>query len=365
MTLKIPEFALVLLVGVSSRSKTDFASNHFSRREILTIQSDLSDADLDSQFHDVSQWLEQQLSSVQTAVIDAPFFYQQHRLKMLELARDYGTLPCAILFDIPKSEITDQVPENPTLSIRNHLELIQKAFVDIQSEGFTKIYHLKGTDEIQTANVQIANELYTSWAWEVSKRYEDYGRPPSKPFHQDDTEYILRDLEYAAGLIEKGEANDNIIRTALPYLLPHRFDDDPAIMKYVLESSSNWLPDEQAFLKAYWFTLWIEILRTGSAFDKWEWGLPAIQFIRLTSNPQPFLAIWRRHLRNHEKSALIHLVNTLLINEFNLPPVFTSWLREPFIEQVLETGYRRYEETGFATRIAMAENNLKRIIAKS
>lgn len=368
MKIMLPSFSVLLLVGPAGCGKSEFAARHFPRRSVFTLYSNLQERDLDSKFRNLLPPLERHLATTQLAVVDAPFLHAQHRQMMTELAWSYGALPCALCFEVPAAAIKDPIPAEATISVGQQIERFQQVFAALQQESFARIDLLQSRPTIDEATVEIITDfdhpLYLGWAWDLSERYNDqrnaYTDVQKAVLRRTNPLYFAEALEQAAALALDGTASDYTIRIALPILLDeYRFQPD--MLRVVVKSSARWLPEEQARLHAYWKTLWIEILSTGAAADIWEWGMPALAFLREMPEPKPFLNLWSRYLKRQSRTALLHLVNTLLNND-EVPPIVQAWLRQPGIARALQMGYLRYEATHFATRIAIAERKLTRLI---
>lgn len=110
MTLTIPEFALVALIGVSGSGKSTFAAQHFGPFE--TISSDfcrglVSDDENDQAatrdaFDLVHAIAAKRLQNMKLTVIDATSVQPEARKKLIALAREYHALPVAIVLDVPE-----------------------------------------------------------------------------------------------------------------------------------------------------------------------------------------------------------------------------------------------------------------------
>jgi hypothetical protein len=358
MKLTIPEFALVVLIGASGSGKSTFARKHFAPETVLTIQPETDLESLDRQFHSLKTVLVARLQTAKSSVIDAPFFFDKHREGIIKLAKQHGARPIAITFTIPTPVLRQRATENEGLSIGKQVEFLEKAKTVFANEGFAEIFALNGVEEINSTMIEISHKLDWKWSLDISKTYQDYGRIPSEPLA--DGYGIQLDLEYASELVFAKTASDDVIRTALPIVLKDLKKDDGSILRYVQNSSANWLPEEQYNLYAYWFSLWHHIMRDEGAFNRWDWSMPAAAFIQNIKNPEPFLAIWERKLRELEKPAVRHLVNTLLeYSQFR--PEFLAWLIQPFIQEMLEKAFYKHSESAFVERISAAEQALVRL----
>ena len=97
MELKIPEVALVVMVGVSGSGKSSFARKHFKRTEIVSsdecralVSDDENDQAATSDAFDLLRHLVGiRLRRGQLTVIDATNVQESSRKGLIELAREY------------------------------------------------------------------------------------------------------------------------------------------------------------------------------------------------------------------------------------------------------------------------------------
>lgn len=167
--LTIPEFALVVLIGVSGSGKSTFANTHFGPFE--TISSDfcrglVSDDENDqAATNDAFELLHaiaaKRLQNMKLTVIDATNVQPEARKQLIALAREYHALPVALVLDIPErlAHERNQARPNRDFGIhvikRQHGDL-KRSLKNLQREGFRRVYHLHGEEEI--AAVAIVRE---------------------------------------------------------------------------------------------------------------------------------------------------------------------------------------------------------------
>ena len=357
MKIIIPEFSLVILVGASSSLKFNFATEHFAAKDIFRIEPQPDIESLENEFQELYTKLNQRLEQVRTTIVDAPFLFSQHRKKMILLARQYGAAIITITFNVPAPLLRKEQTDMQMFTVGKELEYLSQAFKEIIQEDYNQTYHLDNPEAIKSASVEFSDDYDLSWGKRVFRQYQDFGRNPTQPIFAGDSFNIDLDIEFATELIFDKKASADVIRTVMYYGLTGI--DDGSVIAYIQESARGWPPQEQSALRTYWFHVWHKLLHRAAAFDKWEWGMTAAEFIQNIENPEPFLVIWERHLLVNTRATLIHLINTLL-KQHNYKPVFQAWLTRPIIYNILETAFYRYtgENKAFAARISEAEQKL-------
>lgn len=167
MELTIPELSLVLLVGPSGCGKSTFARRHFRPTEIVSsdfyrgvvCDDESNQAASREAFELVHLAIRQRLRWRRFTVVDATNLQPEARKDLLEIARRYHFLTCAILFDLPE-EVCQQynqarpgrvVPEHV---VSNHLEATRRAIRAVEREHFNHLYVLRSPEEIQSVTVR-------------------------------------------------------------------------------------------------------------------------------------------------------------------------------------------------------------------
>src|ERR1700731_5204755 len=110
MEIKIPELALVVLVGASGSGKSTFARTHFRSTEILSsdfcrglVSDDENDQAATKNAFEVLHFIAgKRLAVGKLVVVDATNVQSEARKPIIELARQYHCIPVAIVFDLPE-----------------------------------------------------------------------------------------------------------------------------------------------------------------------------------------------------------------------------------------------------------------------
>jgi protein phosphatase len=110
MNLTIPDPSLVVLVGPSGAGKSTFAAKHFLATEVVSSDSCralVSDdegnmAATPAAFRVLHSIAGERLQSRRLTVVDATSVDPGSRKPLVALARKHGSLPVAIVFDVPE-----------------------------------------------------------------------------------------------------------------------------------------------------------------------------------------------------------------------------------------------------------------------
>ncbi len=167
--LTIPEFALVVLIGVSGSGKSTFAKRHFGPFE--TISSDfcrgLVSDDENNQavsgdaFDLLHTIVAKRLHNMKLTVVDATNVQPPARKQLIALAREYHALPVAIVLDMPERLAFERNQARPDRAFGIHVIKrqrgdLKRSLRHLKREGFNRLYHLHSEEEI--AAVEIVRE---------------------------------------------------------------------------------------------------------------------------------------------------------------------------------------------------------------
>ncbi|MAS33611.1 MAG: polynucleotide kinase-phosphatase [Anaerolineaceae bacterium] len=168
-SLTIPEFALVVLIGVSGSGKSTFARRHFGPFE--TISSDfcrgLVSDDENNQavsgdaFDLLHAIVAKRLHNMKLTVVDATNVQPESRKKLVALAREYHALPVAIVLDLPERLAFERNQARPDRTFGIHVIKrqrgdLKRSLRHLKREGFNRLYQLRSEEEI--AAVEIVRE---------------------------------------------------------------------------------------------------------------------------------------------------------------------------------------------------------------
>ncbi|PZO44552.1 MAG: polynucleotide kinase-phosphatase [Pseudanabaena frigida] len=204
MKIKIPELALVAMVGASGSGKSTFAHTHFRSTEVISsdfcrglVSDDENNQAASKDAFDVLHYIAaKRLAAGKLTVIDATNVQTQDRKQYIDLARQYHCIPVAIVLNLPEKVCHDRNQQRPDRQfgehvVRRHVQNLRKSLRGLEREGFRHVFILSSLEEIE--NVEI--ERQPLW----NNRKQDHG-----PFDIigdvhgccDELEELLRSLGY-------------------------------------------------------------------------------------------------------------------------------------------------------------------------
>ena len=109
MTIEIPEFALVLLVGASGTGKSTFAARHFLPTQVISsdtcrglVSDDVDDQSATPDAFDVLHYIVgTRLRRGLLTVVDATNVQQRARAELVRIAKSHDVLATAVVLDVP------------------------------------------------------------------------------------------------------------------------------------------------------------------------------------------------------------------------------------------------------------------------
>jgi protein phosphatase len=166
----IPNFCLVVLIGASGSGKSTFARTHFLPTEVISsdfcrglVSDDENDQSASSDAFDVLHTIAaKRLQRMKLTVIDATNVQQEGRKVLLDIARQYYTMPIAIVLDIPDSVSYERNRQRPDRNFGMHVikrqrNDLRRSLRGLEREGFRRVFVLKS--EADVAAVTIVHEL--------------------------------------------------------------------------------------------------------------------------------------------------------------------------------------------------------------
>ena len=167
MPLRIPEFAVVALVGISGSGKSTFARAHFQATEVLSsdffrglVSDDENDQSATGAAFDALYYVAQKrLEKLRLTVIDATNVQADARKKILRLAKDYDAIPVAIVLNIPQRVCADRNAERDDRQfgdhvLRNQSSQLRRSLKRLRKEGFRYVYVLDSVEEVEGASIE-------------------------------------------------------------------------------------------------------------------------------------------------------------------------------------------------------------------
>jgi protein phosphatase len=167
MEIKIPELALVVLIGASGAGKSTFARRHFRSTEIISsdycrglVADDENDQAATKDAFEILNFIAaKRLAAGRLTVIDATNTQPESRKPLIELARRHHCLPAALVLDVPEDVCVQRNSARPDRAfgahvIRNQRAQLRKSLGRLQREGFRHVTVLRSLAEVEAAQVR-------------------------------------------------------------------------------------------------------------------------------------------------------------------------------------------------------------------
>ncbi len=161
--LKVPENALILLIGASSAGKSTFAQSHFDKPEV--ISSDACRAWVSNHENDQSATadafellhsiVEKRLKRGLLTVVDATNLQEKARNSLRTLAKNYYCAVVAIVLDMPEAlcyarNVQRSDRRLPDAVLQQQLQMLRSNLPKIQQGGFKEVYVLQSEEEVNS-----------------------------------------------------------------------------------------------------------------------------------------------------------------------------------------------------------------------
>lgn len=166
MTIEIPEFALVLLVGASGTGKSTFAAKHFLPTETISsdrmrgwVADDETDQSATGDAFDVLHYLvEKRLKGRRFTVVDATNVQPESRKGLIALARKWHALAVAIVFDLPESVAVARNAARPDRQfgagpVRRQMQTLKRSLRGLQREGLRYVHVLRSVEDVEAVAI--------------------------------------------------------------------------------------------------------------------------------------------------------------------------------------------------------------------
>ena len=167
MQLEIPNFSLILLIGVSSSGKSTFSGKHFLPSEVvssdqcrvLVSDKELNPDSTKDAFELLHFIVEKRLKRCRLTVVDATNLQATSRKSLLALAKKYHTLSVAITFEIDEKLIKERNTARPDRDLPNHalrkMQMdLRKSVRQLKSEGFRFIFRLSKPEQVDAVTIK-------------------------------------------------------------------------------------------------------------------------------------------------------------------------------------------------------------------
>lgn len=166
MPIKIPDFALVVLIGATGSGKSTFAAREFLATEIVSsdrcralVSDDETDQTVTSEAFELLHAIAaRRLALRRLTVIDATSVRAEDRKSLVALARRYHALPVAIVFDMPEEVCLARNAARsdrsiPKRVVGDHVRLLRRSMRGLEREGFRGVHILRSEEAVAEATV--------------------------------------------------------------------------------------------------------------------------------------------------------------------------------------------------------------------
>jgi protein phosphatase len=166
-TIKIPDLALVVLIGATGAGKSTFAARHFLPTEVISsdfcrglVSDDQNDQSATTDAFDVLGFIAgKRLAAGRLTVVDATSVQPAARKPLVELARQHHVLAVAIVLDVPAEICAARNEGRPDRAFGAHVLRQQQAQLrrglrGLRREGFHREFVLAGEAEIDAAVIE-------------------------------------------------------------------------------------------------------------------------------------------------------------------------------------------------------------------
>jgi protein phosphatase len=165
--IKLPELALVVLIGTSGSGKSTFARRHFAPTEVLSsdfcrglVADDENDQTATGDAFEVLHFIAaKRLAAGRLTVVDATNVQPEARKPLVALARQYHVLPVAIVLDLPEKLCQERNQHRADRNfgihvIRQQNNQLRRSLRYLKDEGFRHIFVLSSPEEIDAVTIR-------------------------------------------------------------------------------------------------------------------------------------------------------------------------------------------------------------------
>ncbi len=149
----IPNLSLVVLIGPSGSGKSTFARRHFLPTEVLSsdycrglVSDDENNQAATKDAFDVLNYIAaKRLAAGRLTVVDATNVQREARQPLVKLAREYHTLPVAIVFNLPEDICQERNRDRSDREfgphvVRQQRSQLRRSIKGLKREGFRHVF---------------------------------------------------------------------------------------------------------------------------------------------------------------------------------------------------------------------------------
>jgi protein phosphatase len=163
----IPELSLVVLIGPSGSGKSSFARKHFKQTEVLSsdfcrglVSDDENDQTVSNDAFAVLHFIAQRrLAAGRLTVVDATNVQREARKPLVALAREFHSLPVAVVLNLPEDVCHERNAGRPDRTfgphvVRNQRRDLRASLRSLTREGFRHVFVLESPEEVEAVVVE-------------------------------------------------------------------------------------------------------------------------------------------------------------------------------------------------------------------
>ena len=144
MKIRIPDFCLVAMVGVSGSGKSSFAESHFAKSEIVAPEPGRGLAAL-------AEVIEPRLQRRCLTVVDAANVHEEERASLIGIAKAHYAQAVAIVLTPGKNELK---PTADADLVHAQKEALRQGLPHLNREGFRGVHYLRSRAEMDEASIE-------------------------------------------------------------------------------------------------------------------------------------------------------------------------------------------------------------------
>ncbi len=243
MKITIPELSLVVLIGPSGSGKSTFAQKHFKPTEILSsdfcrglVSDDENDQTATPSAFEILSFIgAKRLAAGKLTVVDATNVQLEARKPLVALAREFHTIPVAIVFILPEALCHNRNRGRADRNfgphvIRQQVQQLHRSLRTLKKEGFRHIFYLKSLEEIESVVVErqplwnnlrqehgpfdIIGDIH-GCCDELLELLERLGYDRNKRHPEN------RKVVFLGDLVDRGPATPSVLRIVMEMVLSH------------------------------------------------------------------------------------------------------------------------------------------------
>lgn len=160
MDIKIPEVALILIIGIEECGLEFFLKKHFNDDEIIHLESNGAEELTENEkvFIDLKQTVTSRLEVGKLTVVDARLLVSEQRRELVKLAKEFYCPTFAIILLFPEKKCIQWHSSdiNKSLDLQNNIKdqysTVKKSLKKIKREGIKTKFYFSSISEMENLN---------------------------------------------------------------------------------------------------------------------------------------------------------------------------------------------------------------------